>query len=178
MGKLCPFINDKKRDKSADMNKRKKKIILTLILLFAFLVIGFIVYLNMMSMSTTIHFRNKTMKDTNISNVKLISDLGKPASKMYENYYVKKDNDGVYTAIHRAGYGNYTYSFDVDLGDKIITPKISVFKTNWQDKYDVEIDFVVTLEGSACITVCVNGSEMYQEIEDIENNEVVVQFGP
>lgn len=178
MGKLCPFINDKKRDKSVNKNK---KIALILILIFAFLVIGFIVYLNTMSMSTTIKFRNKKKANTNISNVKITYEDGRVINPIIESSYIKEDNDGVYKVIHRAGYGLYTYTFDVDIDGKIITPEIKIFKTNQQDKYDVEIGFVVVPEGSiytACISLSVNGSSMYQEIEDIENNEVVVQFGP
>lgn len=169
----------KKRDKSVD--KKKKQIILILLLIFVFLVIGFIVYLNMMSMSTTINFRNKKEANTNISNVKITYEDGRVINPISESSYIKEDNDGVYKVIHRAGYGLYTYTFDVDIDGKIITPEINIFKTNQQDKYDVEIGFVVVPEGSiytACITVSVNGSSMYQQIEDIENKPISIQYGP
>lgn len=74
------------------MDKKKKQIILILLLIFAFLVIGFIVYLNMMSMSTTINFRNKKEANTNISNVKITYENRKVINPISQSSYIKEQS--------------------------------------------------------------------------------------
>lgn len=72
-------------------------------------------------------------------------------------------------------YGMYEYSFDISNDEISITPKIYVFKTNWWEIYNINMDVAVYKEGkmwNADISVDVNGYTYHEIFYDVENNAI------
>lgn len=72
-------------------------------------------------------------------------------------------------------YGMYKYSFLISNEEISITPQIKVFKTNWWEIYDINIDINVYVDNeiwNADISIDI-GNRHYQEtFYDIENNMI------
>lgn len=157
-----------------------KRGIILLTIIIALAAIGYLVYINTFHMRTTINYKNSTA-DSTISNVQIIRKMADTINPEKEKYYTTKENSGGYKVRHVAMYGSYTYKFDIDVDGKIITPEITIMKTNNQEFYDVSIDLVVVPEidsYTAEISVTVNGGHQSWKIEDIKNNKIAVQYGP
>lgn len=81
-------------------------------------------------------------------------------------------------------YGQYNYTFNLDVDGKIITPTICIFKTNNWEHTNVKIDIQVNktaIDGQtiydAIVKVIYNGHETEEQFEDIMNNEIYVKTG-
>lgn len=159
------------------MKKKKLRILLSLVIL---LIVAAAMYLYFAHSSIEIRYLNKMEDGTNVSNVRCTYLVSSEVDLLFENYSIRDDKYGIYKAYHSsAGYGEYIYTFDIEVDGQIISPQIAIMKTDWKDHYNIDIEFVVEFPNtSAYIGVTINGKTVSQTFEDIQNNDIYMQVGP
>lgn len=159
----------------------KKKNIIILCVLFFTVLLGVLIFNIVGHTSLKISYFNKEHPGTNISNVRCTYEMGRSVKLPKGRYSTKDDKWGIYSVNHSsAAYGLYTYTFDMEINGKIVSPQVDIMKTNWQDYCDIDIEIVVGFpeeDNSFCVTLYVDGMEIHEEFHDIENNDIHIQGG-
>lgn len=159
---------------------KKKTIFLILLVAFAMLLAAIGVYFNMGHTSLEITYLNKANEGANVSNVRCTYELSNAVDLSSGKYKIKENKFGNYQVYHSSSaYGLYTYTFDIEVDGKTLSPRIAVLKTDWKDKYDIDINFMVDSSAAeANVVVTVNGMKTSKTFEDIQNSDIFMQVGP
>lgn len=158
----------------------KKKNIIILCVLFFTVLLGVLIFNIVGHTSLKISYFNKEHPGTNISNVRCTYEMGRSVKLPKGRYSTKDDKWGIYSVNHSsAAYGLYTYTFDMEINGKIVSPQIAIMKTNWQDHCNVDLVIVVGApdEDAVDVTLYVNGMEIHKEFLDVENNGIYICGG-
>ena len=159
----------------------KKKNIIILCVLFFTVLLGVLIFNIVGHTSLKISYFNKEHPGTNISNVRCTYEMGRSVKLPKGRYSTKDDKWGIYSVNHSsAAYGLYTYTFDMEINGKIVSPQVDIMKTNWQDHCDIDIEIVVGFpeeDNSFCVTLYVDGMEIHEDFHVIENNDIHIQGG-
>lgn len=158
---------------------KKKNIIIILVLLFI-VCLGVLLFNYIGHTSLKISYFNKMHHGAKISNVRCEYENAQKVKMLPGKYSIKDDKWVIYKVNHSStAYGLYTYSFDMEINGKIVSPQIAIMKTNWQDHCNVDLVLVVGApdEDAVDVTLYVNGMEIHKEFLDVENNGIYICGG-